>query len=125
MCELARLLPDHSIAPVLNRPGIHSARGQTWTQLRVRGAHQIPVYREGERAERHELILGEAASRLGVSKMTVVRLIRDGLLPASQVCAGAPYVIRESNFAGLVIRQATAKRRPVSFDPRQESLSFQ
>jgi SRSO17 transposase len=32
---------------------------------------------------------------------------------------------RESNFAGLVIRQATAKRRPVSFDPRQESLSFQ
>ena len=48
-----------------------SARGQTWTQLRVRnfrGAHQIPVYREGERAERHELILTEAASRLGISK---------------------------------------------------------
>src|SRR4029077_20849884 len=44
--ELARLLPDHSIAPVLNRLGIRSARGQTWTQLRVRnfrGAHQIPV----------------------------------------------------------------------------------
>ncbi|WP_024511567.1 hypothetical protein [Bradyrhizobium sp. ARR65] len=79
VCELARLLPDHSIAPVLNRLGIRSARGQTWTQLRVRnfrGAHQIPVYREGERAERHELILGEAANRLGVSKMTVVRLIR-------------------------------------------------
>ncbi|MER8478661.1 zinc ribbon domain-containing protein [Mesorhizobium sp. M1163] len=46
MRELARLLPDHSIAPVLNRLGIRSARGQTWTQLRVRnfhGAHQIPV----------------------------------------------------------------------------------
>jgi excisionase family DNA binding protein len=36
----------------------------------------------------------EAASRLGVSKMTVVRLIRDGLLPARQACVGAPYVIR-------------------------------
>src|SRR5271169_5621167 len=58
--ELARLLPDQSIAPVLNRLGIRSARGQTWTQLRVRnfrGAHQIPVYREGERAERRELVL--------------------------------------------------------------------
>ena len=89
--QLARLLPDHSIAPVLNRLGIRSAKGHTWTQLRVRnfrGAHQIPVYREGERAERQELILGEAASRLVVSKMTVVRLIRDGLLPASQICAG-------------------------------------
>ena len=126
--ELARLLPDHSIAPVLNRLGIRSARGQTWTQLRVRnfrGAHQIPVYREGERAERHELILGEAASRLGVSKMTVVRLIRDGLLPASQVCAGAPYVIRESDLTRPAIRQAIAKGRPVSSDPRQESLPFQ
>jgi hypothetical protein len=57
--------------------------------------------------------------------MTVVRLIRDGLLPASQVCAGALYVIRESDLARPVIRQATAKRRPVSSDPRQENLSFQ
>lgn len=87
--ELARVLPDHSIAPVLNRLGIRSAKGHSWTQLRVRnfrGAHQIAVYREGERAERHEPILHEAASRLGVSKMTVIRLIRDGLLPAKQAC---------------------------------------
>jgi excisionase family DNA binding protein len=128
VCELARLLPDHSIAPVLNRLGIRSAKGQTWTQLRVRnfrGAHQIPVYREGERAERHELILKEAASRLGVHKMTVVRLIRDGLLPARQVCAGAPYVIHEDDLARPAIRQAIAKGRPVSSDPRQERLSFQ
>ena len=127
VCELARLLPDHSIAPVLNRLGIRSARGQTWTQLRVRnfrGAHQIPVYREGERAERHELILTEAASQLDVSRMTVVRLIRDGLLPASQVCAGTPYVIRESDLARPAVRQAIAKGRPVSSDPRQESLPF-
>jgi excisionase family DNA binding protein len=126
--ELARLLPDHSIAPVLNRLGIRSAKEHTWTQLRVRnfrGTHQIAVYREGERAERHELILVEAARRLGVSKMTVVRLIRDGLLPARQVCAGAPYVIREDDLVRPAIRQAIAEGRPVSSDPRQESLSFQ
>ena len=126
--ELARLLPDHSIAPVLNRLKIRSARGQTWTQLRVRnfrGTHQIPVYRKGERAERHELILSEAASRLGVSNMTVIRLIRDGLLPARQACAGAPYVIREDDLACPAIRQAIARGRPVSSDARQETLSFQ
>ena len=89
MRELARLLPDHSIAPVLNRLGIRSARGQTWTQLRVRNFRGALQIREGERGARHELILTEAACRLDVSKMTVVRLIRDGLLPASQVCAGA------------------------------------
>src|SRR5690348_8422581 len=87
--ELARMLPDHSIAPVLNRLGIRSAKGHSWTQLRVRNfrsVHQIAIYREGERAER--LILYEAASRLGVSKMTVIRLIRDRLLPARQACVG-------------------------------------
>src|SRR5438477_7030255 len=126
--ELARILPDHSIAPVLNRLGIRSAKGYSWTQLRVRNfrsVHQIAVYREGERAERHELILHEAASRLGVSKMTVARLIRDGLLPARQVCAGAPYVIREDDLDRPALRRALGNGRAVSPDPRQESLFYQ
>ena len=90
-----------------------------------RGAHQIAVYREGERAERHELILHEAASRLGVSRMTVVRLIRDGVLSARQVCVGAPYVIREDDLDRPSVRRALANGRAVSPDPRQENLSFQ
>ena len=126
--ELARMLPDHSIAPVLNRLGIRSAKGHSWTQLRVRNfrsVHQIAIYREGERAERHELILYEAASRLGVSKMTVIRLIRDRLLPARQACVGAPYVIREDDLDRPAVRRALANGRAVSPDPRQENLSFQ
>ncbi|WP_156438404.1 hypothetical protein [Bradyrhizobium valentinum] len=74
--DLARLLPDGSIASVLNRLGTRTAKGSTWTQQRVcvfRNDHNIPVYRDGERAERGDLILHEAASRLGLSKMTVVR----------------------------------------------------
>ena len=126
--ELARMLPDQSIASVLNRLGIRSAKGHTWTQLRVRNfrcEHQIAIYREGERAERRELILHEAASRLGVSKMTIVRLIRDGLLPARQVCVGAPYVIQEDNLDLPAVRRAIENGRAVSTDARQESLSFQ
>ena len=33
--------------------------------------------------------------------MTVVRLIRDGLLPARQICVGAPYVIHEDDLDRL------------------------
>ena len=116
VCELARLLPDHSIAPVLNRLGIRSARGQTWTQLRVRNfrsTHHIPVYREGERAERRELVLHEAANRLGVSKMTVVRLIRDGMLPARQVCARAPLFPRSWARAARSRRRDAPGRRDI------------
>ena len=126
--ELARILPDHSITPLLNRLGIRSAKGQSWTLLRVRnfrGVHQIAVYRDGERAQRHELILHEAASRLGVHKMTVVRLIRDGLLPARQACVGAPYVICADDLDRPAVQGALAIGRAVSPDLQQESLSFQ
>jgi DNA invertase Pin-like site-specific DNA recombinase len=81
ICDLARLLPDGSIASVLNRLGVRTAKGHTWTQQRVRAFrndHEIAVYREGERAERGELILHEAANQLGISKMTAVRMIKDG-----------------------------------------------
>jgi excisionase family DNA binding protein len=126
--DLARMLPDQSIASVLNRLGMRSAKGHTWTQVRVRNfrcEHQIAIYREGERTERRELILHEAASRLCVSKMTVVRLIRDGLLPARQICVGAPYVIQEDDLDRPAVRRAVENSRAVSRDARQESLSFQ
>ena len=126
--DLARILPDHSIAPLLNRLGIRSAKGQSWTQLRVRNfrsVHRITVYREGERAARHELNLTEAASCLGVHRMTIIRLIRDGLLPARQTCVGAPYVIQEEDLDRPAVRRALAAGRAVSSDLRQESMSFQ
>ena len=72
------------IASLLNRLGVRSAKGNTWTLLRVRSfrcQHQIGVYRDGERAERGEMILKEAAAFLGVSKMTVIRLIKSEVLP--------------------------------------------
>jgi hypothetical protein len=56
--ELACMLPDQSIASVLNRLGMRSAKGHTWTQVRVRNfrcEYKIAIYREGERAERREL----------------------------------------------------------------------
>jgi hypothetical protein len=57
--------------------------------------------------------------------MTIVRLIRDRLLPARQVCVGAPYVIREDDLDRPAVRRALVNDRAVSPDPRQETLSFQ
>ena len=126
--DLARLLPDASIAGVLNRMSVRSAKGHTWTQLRVRNFRAergIAIYRAGERAERGELILHEAATHLGVSKMTVIRLIKAGSLPAQQVCPGAPYVIRQADLNRPSIQRVVAGGRAVPHDERQESLAYQ
>jgi len=126
--DLARLAPDRSVASVLNRLGVRSAKGRTWTQERVRHFRTefgIAIYREGERAERGEVNLQEAADRLGVSKMTVIRLIKDGLLAAKHACIGAPYAIREADLDLPAVRHALAKGRAVSTDSRQQSFKYQ
>lgn len=112
--DLARLLPDGTIASLLNRLGVRSAKKNTWTLLRVRvfrSERKIEAYREGEHAERGELVLKEAADLLGVSKMTVTRLIKDGLLPAKQACGGAPYVIRQQDLVQPTIYRAVENGR--------------
>ena len=93
---LARLLPDKAIAAVLNRSGKVTGRNNSWTQSRVctfRNQHDIAVYRDGERADRGELTLEEAAASLGVSPMTALRMIRNGVLVGRHLCKGAPWVI--------------------------------
>jgi excisionase family DNA binding protein len=126
--DLARLLPDASIASILNRLRMRTAKDHTWTQQRVcvfRNDHAIAVYRDGERAERGELILREAASRLGVSKMKLVRLIKDRVLPANQSCVGAPYVIREVDLELQEVRDALTNGRPVTQASAQRSFDYQ
>jgi excisionase family DNA binding protein len=127
---LARQMPDRAIASVLNRAGKTTGRGNGWTRSRVcflRNHRRIPPYREGERAERGEVTLGEAAARLEVSEATVRRLIKDKVLPADQLCKGAPWVIRASDVDHETVRHAAdarRQRRPPSDDPRQNVLSF-
>ena len=88
---------DRAIAAILTRAGKATGRGNGWTRSRVcwlRNYREIPPYRDGERAERGEVTLDEAAKALKVSEATVRRLIADKVLPATQFCKGAPWVIR-------------------------------
>lgn len=127
--ELARLMPDKAIAAILNRAGKSTGRENGWTQSRVctfRNHRGIAVYRDGERLDRGELTLGEAAIKLKVSPMTVLRLIRDGVIPATQFCRGVPWVIKEDVLdSSEVKRAATGRRkRPLSQEPGQISLAL-
>jgi len=127
--ELARVLPDGTIAAFLNRAGRRTAKGHTWTKTRIcafRSQHHIACYRDGERAERGELILNEVVEELGISKMTAIRLIQDKLLPARQACPGAPWVIARTDIDLPAVRAAIdGGRRPLPNDPRQQTMILQ
>jgi len=128
--ELARLMPDKTIAALLNRAGKPTGRNNGWTQNRVctfRNHRGIEVYRDGERLQRGEITLEEAADRLNVSTMTVLRMIRRGAIPARQLCKGAPWVIKVADIDTEAARhEADSQRRaPLTADPSQQALVFQ
>ena len=115
---LARQQVDGAIAATLNRLGKRTGRGNPWTEARVRSFRQhygVPAHRPGEMAERGELTLEEAARRLDVSKMTVLRLISAGTITAKQVCKGAPWAVPEGQIMALAGPcRAAANRRSQS-----------
>ena len=127
---LARQLPDKAIAAILNRVGKTTGRGNGWTRSRVcvlRNHRGIPPYREGERAERGEVTMEEAAGVLNVSEATVRRLIIEQVLPATQRCKGAPWVIRADDLDAAKVKQAADARRhrhPPSDDVQQNILAL-
>ncbi len=126
---LARMMPDQTIAALLNRAGKRTGRQNSWTRSRVtsfRSKHGIAVYRDGEREERGEITLKEAAALLKISPMSLHRLIQAGILPAEQICKGAPWVIKRADVESReVIAAAKAKRkRPLPKNPDQKVLAF-
>jgi excisionase family DNA binding protein len=123
--QLARVLPDQSIGAVLNRLNKRTAHGHNWTAGRVcafRNDHAIPIYRTGEREARGELTLEETAAALNVSRMTVLRMIRSQVLPATQACLGAPWLIRKED---LQLRQEELKTGPRTSNPNQICMNLE
>jgi len=128
--QLARQLNDGSIASLLNRLGHLTGRGQTWTELRVRSfrsGHGIAVYKAGEREDRGEVTLEQAADLLSTSKMTVLRMISARALGATQACKGAPWAIKASDLQRAEVRAAVQAscHGPLPEDPQQISFELQ
>lgn len=126
MTKLARVLPDGVIASLLNRLGMRTAHGDTWTAQRVcsqRNDRGIAGYREADRHARGELLLSEVASALNVGYETALRLIRKGLIPATRACAGAPWVIRKQDLEAFQKAQPT--QSPQTANLNQLSIDLQ
>ena len=127
---LARRMRDDAIASILNRSGKPTGRGKSWTSARVaslRNHQEIAPYRQGERAERGEVTIEEAAEELAVSPSTILRMINDQTLPAQHLCKGAPWIIRSADLKREDVcadAQARRSRRPSSENPRQRNLAL-
>jgi excisionase family DNA binding protein len=127
---LARIMPDKHIVGCLNRLGKRTASGLTWTPARVcsfRKDHHIPVFKEGEREQRGELTPEEVSCELGISVSKVRKLIKRGILPAKQVCPGAPLLIQKEALALEQVQHAaksTLTSRPLTTDSKQNTFNF-
>ena len=71
--------------------------------------------------------LTEAAKMLNLSPMTVLRQIGAGMIPATQYCKGAPWVIKRQDIEDqhLIECLKTGRKGPPSPNPDQQTLIFQ
>jgi excisionase family DNA binding protein len=112
MRSMAGRWSDEHIAASLNRMGLPTGQGKTWTAHRVssvRRVRGIHAYRSAEK-DGEWLTMTEAAKALGVTNHAIRRLIKTGSLPAVQVVPGAPYQIRADDLASESIKTAIARK---------------
>ena len=125
MRSMAARWSDAEIAATLNRMGMKTGQGKTWTARRVqslRTVHKISGYRSSDK-NGEWLTMSDAAARLGVSHVKIRRFIRDDILPAEQVMRCAPYQIRASGLDHERIKAELARKSPCrTDDDNQESL---
>ncbi len=119
MRSMAGRWSDEHIAASLNRMGLPTGQGKTWTAHRVssvRRVRGIYAYRSAEKGGEW-LTMTEAAKALEVTNHVVRRLIRTGVLPAAQVVAGAPYQIRADDLSAPTVKAVVARKgRPCRTD---------
>jgi excisionase family DNA binding protein len=112
MRSMASRWSDEDIAATLNRLGMLTGQGKTWTAHRVgslRTVHGIHAYRSADK-DGDWLTMSEAAQSLGVTNHVIRRLIKDGVLAAEQVVARAPYQIRARDLQSERVTSAIARK---------------
>ncbi len=109
--SMAGKWPDEHIAATLNRMGLPTGQGKTWTAHRVgsvRMVNDIRAYRSAHK-DGQWLTMSEAAAQLGVNNHRIRRLIKEGVLSAVQVVPRAPYQIRASDLLDQMVIDAAAR----------------
>lgn len=129
--DMAAKWSDEHVAATLNRMGLITGQGLTWTAKRVsshRRTHGIDGY-ESKTKDGRCLTMTEAAEQLGVSHYAIRRLIKSGVLPARQVVEDAPWQIMADDLRRPEVQEALRardrrRRRPRRISPGQRTLRF-
>jgi hypothetical protein len=128
---MRKIADDESISRSLNRAGIKTSSGQTWTKRRVSSyRRRAKVAGFDARLKEREgwLTQAEAATYLGISPMSVHRLIQQGIVPAEGE-SRLPQVILRTDLAAEAIQAAVRQiqshgNAPLPKNPSQKTLFF-
>jgi hypothetical protein len=127
--RLAQEWPDREIAVTLNRMRCRTAAGENWTSVSVREVRErlgIPAFAAHDTAP-PTVGVREVARRFGICIPSVLRLIREGALPAEQAMPYAPWKIpsaalaSEPVIAGL---RRVKERRPKNLQGYQRDVAM-
>ena len=126
---LRKIADDGSISRSLNRAGIRTESDGTWTASSVakaRGLLKVPPFDANLKSASGWLTQAEAATKLGISPMSLNRLIQGGLVE-SEGEPGLPQVILASDLSSESIQAAARAIRmhpnaPLPTNPNQKSL---
>jgi len=127
MRSMAGRWSDEHIAASLNRMGMPTGQGKTWTAKRVgdlRRVHGIHGYLSADK-NGEWLTLRDAAAKLGVSHHQVRKLIHAGVLVSRQIMPDAPHQIRAVDLTSeQVVAALKRKGRPCRADSEKQISMF-
>jgi hypothetical protein len=112
--------PDRELAVTMNRMRCRSADGQTWTTVRVRELRErlgIAAF-DPHGSSRKTISVDETARRLKICVGSVHRLIRSGVLSATQLMPSAPWQVPVAALDSEAVRigvRGVVDRRPRNF----------
>jgi excisionase family DNA binding protein len=124
--QMAGNYTDEQIAATLNRLGLQTGKGHTWSEQRVYSARRyqhLPTY--DPQGSTGLLTLEQAAKHLGVSATSVRRMIKQKKLQADQVVPCAPWKIPVAALDSEAIRQAVKRIKDGSSSPQTLSAQEQ
>jgi len=128
--KLAGHWPDRELAVSLNRMRCKTGDGESWTTIRVRELRErlgIAEYNPGT-AEKTMISLMKAAERLGICVGSAKTLALKGILPATQIMPGSPWLVPVEALALESVRigvQRVIDRRPKYYETYQYDKHIQ
>ena len=117
--------PDYQVAVTMNRMRCKPADGKAWTTVRVRELRErlgIAPFDPASKTDK-TITVDKAALRLGICVGSIYKLIRQGVLPATQLLPSAPWEIPLAAFDTEAVKtgvQAIIDRRPLNHRALQD-----